>query len=43
MLYGEILEIVAFMSGRQTYLTGTAKKKVEALERKAENFPDIEE
>jgi len=27
--------VVAFMSGRQTYLTSTAKMKVEALERKA--------
>lgn len=35
--------IKAFMSGRQTYLTESAKKKVEALERKAISFPDIEE
>lgn len=35
--------IVAFMSGKQTYLTETAKKKVEALERKAISFPEIEE
>lgn len=35
--------IKAFTSGRQTYLTETAKKKVEALERKATSFPDIEE
>lgn len=35
--------IVAFNSGRETYLTATAKRKVDALERRAASFPDIEE
>lgn len=30
--------ISAFMSGKQTFLTGTAQKKVQALERKAVSF-----
>lgn len=33
--------IKAFTSGRPTYLTEIAKKKVEALERKAVSLPDI--
>jgi len=35
--------IKAFVSGKTTYLTDIAKKKVESLERKAISFPDIEE
>lgn len=35
---------VAFMSGKQTFLTKTAQKKVEALERKAEQlFVEVDE
>jgi hypothetical protein len=35
--------ISAFMSGKQTYLTNTAKKKVDALERKAASFCDMDD
>jgi len=35
--------ITAFASGKQTYLTAVAKKKVEALEAKAASFPDYED
>lgn len=35
--------IIAFNSGKQTYLTATAKKKVEALERRAASFCDMDD
>lgn len=35
--------IAAFMSGKQTYLTAAAKRKVEALERRAMTLNTVEE